>query len=116
MPRNWRVLPSPVRAYRASVLRICRGMGCSMLRLAIPMWPVFRLLGHLFPIGHRQAEFGQNFLVGDWLVVLQPFVCFGEGFAFGVAQRVSVPVWRDHGFEQMNDGGKLATRCQKLKS
>ena len=49
-----------------------------------------RFLGHRFPIGHRQAELRKNFLVRDRLIMLEPFVGLGDGFAFGLAEGVSV--------------------------
>ena len=44
----------------------------------------------------------------DWLVVLEPFIGLADRFALGTAQGVSILLRRDHGFEQMNHGGKLA--------
>lgn len=67
-----------------------------------------QLLGHLFPIGHRQTEFRENFLLRDRLVVLEPFVGLSDGFAFGIAQSVPILAGRDHGFEQMNHSGELS--------
>ena len=44
----------------------------------------------------------------DRLVVLEPFIGLGDGLALGIAQGVTVLLGRDHGFKQMNHGGKLA--------
>jgi hypothetical protein len=44
----------------------------------------------------------------DRLVVLEPFIGLGDGLPLGVAQGVSIFLGRDHGFEQMNDGGELS--------
>jgi len=46
--------------------------------------------------------------VRNWLVVLEPFIGLADRFALGTAQGVSILLRRDHGFEQMNHGGKLA--------
>jgi len=46
--------------------------------------------------------------VRNWLVVLEPFIGLADRFALGTAQGVSILLGRDHGFEQMNHGGKLA--------
>src|ERR1017187_3378705 len=93
-------------------------MGCSMPRTSALAWPVqtmplaivawgfFRgLVAHRVPIGHGQAELRQHFLMRDRLVVLEPFIGLGNGFAFGIAQGVSI-LQRDDGFEQMNHGGE----------
>jgi len=43
----------------------------------------------------------------DRLIVFEPLIGFGDGFALGTAQGVSILLGRDHGFEQMNHCGKL---------
>jgi len=67
-----------------------------------------RLLAHLFPVGHRQAEFREDILMLDRLIVLEPLVGLGYGLALGITQGVSIFFRRDHGLEQMNHRGKLA--------
>ena len=44
----------------------------------------------------------------DRLVVLEPFIGFGDSLALGIAQSVSIFLGRDHGFEHMKHGSELA--------
>jgi len=55
------------------------------MRLAIAPGCFFfwRLLAHLFPIGHSQAKLREHFLMRDRLVMLEPFVGFGDGLTLG---------------------------------
>src|SRR5450432_2852468 len=80
------------------------------MRLAIAVRRFFRqrLLGHLLPVVHRQAELSQNVCVRNWLVVLEPFIGFSDGLALGMAQGVAILIGRDHRLEEMNHGGELA--------
>src|ERR1039458_2888341 len=80
------------------------------MRLGIAVRRFYRqwLLGHLLPIVHRQAELRQDFLMPNWLVVLEPFIGFGDGLTLGIGQGVAVLVWRNYGLEEMNYSGELA--------
>ena len=110
-PFSCLVAPSPVRRWRARVLRICKAMGCSIERTSALAWSVQtirlafarRFCTHAFPVGHGEAEIGEHLFMGDGLVMFEPFVGLGDGFVFGGAERVAVFV-RDHRFEEMNDG------------
>jgi len=49
-----------------------------------------RLLPHLVPVGHGQAQLRENVLVRNRLVVPEPFIGFGDGLAFGMTRRPAV--------------------------
>ena len=102
-PKLFRVALAGLRVARQR-LEDCNATPCSMartsdlacsvqtMRLAIAPGCSFfwRLLAHLFPIGHSQAKLREHFLMRDRLVMLEPFVGFGDGLTLGVAQGVSI--------------------------
>ena len=58
---------------------------------------------HRFPIGGRQTEVSQNFLVWDGRVMLQPFVRFGNSVPLGIATGVAFVIGNQR-FEQTHHG------------
>ena len=79
------------------------------MRLAIAGWGLSRCRfgAHLLPIVHCQAEIGQDLLVRDGRVVLEPFVRFSNRFGFSLAQCIAILLRRNHCLQQVDHSGKL---------
>jgi hypothetical protein len=65
-----------------------------------------RLAAHLLPIGHGQAELGEDLFVRDGIIVLAPLLRLGDGLRFGRAERVAIldVIVPNHNLREMNDG------------
>jgi len=69
-----------------------------------------RLAVHLLPVRHGEAEFGEDFFMGNGGVVLAPLVRLGNGLGFGGAEGIAV-LMEKH-FEQIPDRAQLGGRQQ----
>jgi hypothetical protein len=77
-----------------------------------------RFAAHLLPVGHAEAELGEHLLMRNRLVVLAPFVGFGDRLRFGRDQQSTglLPFLltaigrRDQGgvHRRQNDAGRIA--------
>ncbi len=75
-----------------------------------------RSASHALEVLRRKAELGQDFLVSDGLVVLEPDLGSGDGAGLFLANRLvldgslgdAASHWIEHDFEQSDDGGDLS--------